>query len=136
MQAAVYAMMLLNQEVAMNQAPEGAPCAVNDDCESYRCNMFAIPHVCYGDEVVGGTGQSGDPCSSNSDCFNGHCSYYTHVCGGWVSAKAAEGESCETNDDCESAWCNMWAIPHICGGDEVKAVEERACIVNGDCEVY
>ena len=38
-----------------------------------------------------------------------------------VNGKAAEGAPCESNDDCESAWCNMWAIPHVCGGDEKEA---------------
>jgi hypothetical protein len=44
--------------------------------------------------------------------------------------------TCETNDDCESAWCNMWAIPHVCGGDEVsaKAAEGESCESNDDCE--
>ena len=39
-----------------------------------------------------------------------------------AKAKAAEGAACESNDDCESAWCNMWAIPHVCGGDEMAAL--------------
>ena len=101
MQAAVYAMMLLDQEVAMSKAAEGAPCAVNDDCESAWCNMWAIPHVCGGDEVTAKAAE-GESCVTNDDCESAWCNMWAipHVCGG--DEKNAEGDACTTNADCES----------------------------------
>jgi len=112
-------------EMFSGSVADGAPCAIDEECASSRCNVSSCPDGSCCTGVCGTTrprGQVGDACDRNAECLDGYCDA-EHQC----HALLAANQECLTDPQCDYGLACIQPSPSIPGTCRVLPQLGEAC---------